>query len=81
VFEQVQRAEVAPVAVVGSAAQAQLLATTLGVEGIDAHVITAAAYPSLDWVEGVAITVALDQHAEAATILAELGHGPLPPTT
>lgn len=73
-FEQVERAEVTPVAVVGSVTQAELLLTTLQVAGIEAHYVAASAYPSLDWVDGIAVTVAVDRHAEAAELLSELGH-------
>lgn len=77
VFEQVEQREVAPVAVV-SDAQADLLVTTLRVHGIEATAPMAAAFPSLDWAEGRAISVRVEDVAVAAELLRELGHVPLP---
>jgi hypothetical protein len=77
VFQE-QHAEAAPVTVVGTVAEADLLVATLGVAGIDAHALSAIAYPSLDWVEGVAVTVQLGSHTEASELVAGLGHRTVP---
>jgi hypothetical protein len=77
VFEQVERAEIAPVAVVTDA-EAELLVITLRVHGIDATSPSVSAFPSLDWAEGRAICVRLDQVAQAAELLRGFGHRTLP---
>jgi hypothetical protein len=77
VFEQVEQREVAPVAVVRDS-DAELLVVTLRVHGIDATSPSVSAFPSLDWAEGRAICVQLDQVAAAAEVLRGLGHRPLP---
>jgi hypothetical protein len=51
---------------------------TLRVYGIDATSPSVSAFPSLDWAEGRAICVQLDQVAAAAEVLRGLGHRPLP---
>jgi hypothetical protein len=78
VFEQVEQREIAPVAVVTDA-QADLLVVTLRVHGIEATAPSVAAFPSLDWAEGRAISVRVEQVAEAAELLRSLGHEPLAP--
>lgn len=76
-FEQVQRQQQEPVIVVSSQGTADLLVATLRVHGIEATTTMASAIPSLDWVHGVAVTVA-DADAETAReLLRELGHEPL----
>ncbi|MEX0835717.1 MAG: hypothetical protein WD010_06480, partial [Nitriliruptor sp.] len=75
--EQAQHREVAPVAVVTDA-QAELLVVTLGVHGIEATAPSVSAFPSLDWAEGRAISVRIDQVAAAAELLRGFGHEPLP---
>jgi hypothetical protein len=78
-FEQVQRQHQQPVAVVASHGAADLLVATLRVNGIEATATMASVYPSLDWVEGVAVTVA-DADAELAReLLRDLGHDPVAP--
>lgn len=77
-FEQVERREVVPVAVVTDA-QAELLVTTLRVHGIDATAPSVSVFPSLDWAEGRAISVRVEQAAEAAELLRGFGHVPLSP--
>lgn len=76
-FEQVQRDERAPVVVVATQADAELLVTTLGVHGVEASVTSTSMFPSLDYVEGRAVAVQLAQWSEAATLLRGLGHEPL----
>lgn len=76
-FEQVQRQEQEPVVVVGTHSSADLLAATLRVHGIEATTAMASVYPSLDWVEGIAVTVAAADAVEARDLLRELGHEPL----
>jgi hypothetical protein len=80
VFEQVEQRELAPVAVV-SDAQADLLVMTLRVHGIDATAPSVSAFPSLDWAEGRAISVQVEQVAEAVALLRGFGHETLPPGT
>lgn len=79
-FEQVEQREVVPVAVV-SDAQADLLVVTLRVHGIEATAPSVSAFPSLDWAEGRAISVRVEQAAAAAELLRGFGHQLLPPTT
>lgn len=74
--EQVEQREIAPVAVVRET-DAELLVVTLRVHGIEATSPSVSAFPSLDWAEGRAICVRLDQVA-AAELLRGLGHRPLP---
>lgn len=76
-FEQVERRDLAPVAVVTDA-QAELLVITLRVHGIEATAPSVSAFPSLDWAEGRAISVRVEQAAEAAELLRGFGHEPLP---
>ena len=57
---------------------AELLVVTLRVHGIEATSPSVSAFPSLDWAEGRAICVRLDQVAAAAELLRGLGHQPLP---
>jgi hypothetical protein len=77
VFEQVEEQHLTPVAVVTDA-QAELLVVTLRVHGIDATSPSVSAFPSLDWAEGRAICVRLDQVAAAAELLRGFGHRILP---
>lgn len=76
-FEQVEVRHVTPVAVV-TAADADLLVTTLRVHGIEASAPSTAAFPALDWAEGRAITVRMEDAAAAAELLRGFGHDPLP---
>jgi hypothetical protein len=76
--EQEQRELATPVVAVPSHGSADLLVTTLRVHGIDAHAAPASVYPSLDWVEGVAVAVAAADADEARALLRSLGHEPLP---
>lgn len=76
-FEQAQHQEVVPVAVVTDA-QADLIVMTLRVHGIDATAPSVSAFPSLDWAEGRAISVRIEDAAEAAELLRAFGHEPLP---
>lgn len=76
-FEQVQRQEQQPVVAVATQSSADLLAATLRVHGIEAVTTMASVYPSLDWVEGIVVTVADADAAEARDLLRELGHEPL----
>jgi hypothetical protein len=77
--EQVEYARQEPVVVVASQAQAELLIATMRVHGIDAHAVLASAHPSLDWVQGVAVTVGEREAALARELLRHLGHEPVPP--
>lgn len=77
VGEQIQYASQEPVVVVANQAQAQLLLATLRVHDIEAHAVAASAFPSLDWAQGVAVTVAAAERALAIELLRELGHEPL----
>lgn len=77
IFEQVEQRHLTPVAVV-TAADADLLVTTLGVHGIEASAPATAAFPALDWAEGRAITVRAEDAAAAAELLRGFGHEPLP---
>jgi hypothetical protein len=77
VYEQVERQAQTPVVVVGSQAAADLLVATLQVHEIDAQATLASVYPSLDWVEGVAVTVAGADLELARQLLRDLGHEPL----
>jgi hypothetical protein len=80
VGEQVQHARQEAVVVVASQAEADLLMATLRVHGIEAHAVMASAYPSLDWVHGVVLTVAEREAPPARDLLRHLGHEPMPPT-
>jgi hypothetical protein len=77
VYEQVQRQEQEAVVVVASQASADLLVTTLKVHDIEAMTTLASVYPSIDWVEGVVVTVADVDAERARELLRELGHEPL----
>jgi hypothetical protein len=46
---------------------------------VEAHAVMASAYPSLDWVSGVVVTVAEREAAFARELLTDLGHDPVPP--
>jgi hypothetical protein len=78
-FEQVQYRHQAPLVVMSQQADADLLVATLQIHGFEAFVMPSSAFPSLDFVEGRAVTVQLERFAEAAELLRELGHDPLPP--
>jgi hypothetical protein len=80
VGEQVQHARQEPVVVVASQAEADLLLVTMRVHGIEAHAVMASAYPSLDWVHGVVLTVAERESPSARELLRDLGHEPVAPT-
>jgi hypothetical protein len=79
VFEEAQHQEVVPVAVVTDV-QAELVVMTLRVHGIDATAPAVSVFPSLDWAEGRAISVRLEDAALAAELLRGFGHEPLPET-
>jgi len=79
VFEQVQRQEQAPVAVVQSQATADLLVAACRVHGIEASTYMASAIPSIDWVQGFAVLVADADAEDARRLLRELGHTPFDP--
>jgi hypothetical protein len=78
VFEQVQHQRHEPVAVVSSQAAADLLVATLQVNGITASTAMASVYPSLDWVDGLTVAVAVSDVARATELVRALGHDPLP---
>lgn len=78
-FEQVQHQQHEPVTVVSSQAAADLLVATLQVNGISASTQLASVYPSLDWVEGISIAVAVADLERARELVVSLGHDPLPP--
>lgn len=80
-FEQVERQEQAPVAVVASQATADLLVAACKVHGVDASTMIASAIPSLDWVQGFAVLVPAEDAAFARELLADLGHEPIEPRT
>jgi hypothetical protein len=81
VFEQVQHQQQQPVAVVSSQGAADLLVATLQVNGIAASTGMASMYPSLDWVAGMTVAVAVADVERASELLRALGHDPLPPGT
>lgn len=78
-FEQVQYQQQGPVAVVSSQAAAELLVATLQVHGISAWTQLASVYPSIDWVEGISVAVAVGDLELARELVVSLGHDPLPP--
>jgi hypothetical protein len=80
VFEQVQYQQHEPVAVVSSQAAADLLVATLQVNGIAASTNLASVYPSLDWVDGLAVAVAVADLDRATELVRALGHEPPPPS-
>jgi len=80
-FEQVQRQEQAPVVVVATKAEADLLVATFQVHGLQGMSIMASAIPSLDWLEGFAVQVPTEQEHRARTLVRELGHEPLEPSS
>lgn len=75
--EQADHQQQAPVIVVGSAAEAELVATTLRVSGLAATCTIASAFPSLEWAEGYAVAVTAADAAAATDLLRGLGHVPL----
>jgi hypothetical protein len=77
VYEQVQRQEQEPVVVVATQAAADLLVTTLRVHDVEATTTIASVYPSLDWVDGIAVTVVAADADRARRLLRELGHDPV----
>ena len=79
VFEQVQRQEQAPVVVVATQSEADLLVATFQVHGLNGLAIMASAIPSLDWLEGFAVQVPAEEEQRARELLRELGHEPLAP--
>jgi len=79
VFEQVQHQQHEPVTVVSSQASADLLVATLQVNGVSASTRLASVYPSLDWVEGISVSVAVADLELARELVLSLGHDPLPP--
>ena len=76
-FEQVQHQEQRPVAAAPTQGAADLLVATLRVHGVQATTAMASVYPSLDWVAGIAITVADEDVDRAREILRDLGHEPI----
>lgn len=76
-YEQVQRQQQEPVIVVSSQGAADLLVATLRVNDLEATTTMASAIPSLDWVHGVAVTVADVDVELARQLLRDLGHEPL----
>jgi len=78
IFEQIQHQRHQPVAVVSSQGAADLLAATLQVNGVTASTNLASVYPSLDWVEGVSVAVAVADLDRARELVRALGHEPLP---
>jgi len=78
IFEQIQHQRHEPVAVVSSQGAADLLAATLQVNGVTASTNLASVYPSLDWVEGVSVAVAVADLDRARELVRALGHEPLP---
>lgn len=76
-FEQVQRQDAQPVVVVASRGAADLLVATLHANGIEASTVMASVYPSLDWVEGIAVTVTQPDADFARALLRDLGHEPI----
>jgi hypothetical protein len=81
VFEQVQRQEQAPVVVVATQAEADLLVATFRVHDLAGMTIMASAIPSIDWLEGFAVMVPAEEAAMARALLRDLGHTPLEPPT
>lgn len=77
-FEQVQHEQQEPVIVVASQGSADLLVATLAAHGIEAATTMPSVYPSLDWVEGIVVTVVDADGPEARELLRRLGHEPLP---
>lgn len=77
-MEQVQHDQGHPVAAVGTAAAAQLLVATLQVHDVVATTVPTSVYPSLDFVDGLAVSVAADDVERARELLTALGHEPLP---
>lgn len=78
-FEQVQREERSPVVVVATQGEADLLVATLQVHGLTGMSLMASAIPSLDWLEGFAVTVPAAEAERARELVRELGHAPVPP--
>lgn len=78
-FEQVQHQQHEPVTVVSSQAAADLLVATLQVNGISGSTQLASVYPSLDWVEGISVSVVVADRELARELVLFLGHEPLPP--
>lgn len=76
-FEQVQHQEQQPVAAAATQGAADLLVATLRVHDIQATTAMASVYPSLDWVAGIAVTVADEDVDRARDLLRDLGHEPL----
>jgi hypothetical protein len=79
VFEQIQHQQQEPVTVVSSQAAADLLVATMQVNGVSASTQLASVYPSLDWVEGISVSVAVADLEVARELVLLLGHDPLPP--
>lgn len=78
-FEQIQHQRHEPVVVVSSQGAADLLVATLQVNGVAASTNLASVYPSLDWVEGISVAVAVADVELARELVQALGHDPLPP--
>lgn len=75
--EQIQHQQQRPVIVVASQGEADLLVATLRVQGLEATAMMASAFPSLDWLHGIAVTVADEDIELARQLLRDLGHEPL----
>jgi hypothetical protein len=74
VYEHVQRsAQREVVAVMDSEVTAEFIAATLAAHGVSALAVECFGYPSVDFAQGVRVTVAVDQAAEAREVLRALG--------
>ena len=72
-YEQVELQHTAPVAVARTAAAADLVSTMLQAHGLHAWTEAyAGVYPSVEWVEGVRVLVAVEDTDEAHRVLAAL---------
>ncbi len=72
-IEDLQYQQQAPIAVASSLASAELVAATLRVNGIEASVANYfSVYPSIEWVEGWRVTVAIEREAAARDLLREV---------
>lgn len=73
-YDHVHRAEQREVvAVVRSEVSAEFVAATLAANGVQAIAVHCFGYPSVDFVQGVRVTVAADQAVAAKMVLRALG--------
>ena len=79
-FEQVQRQQRAPWVETTTTGAADLLVATFRVHDLDAMTIMASAIPSIDWLEGFAVTVPAEDARRARDLVRELGHDPVGPS-